>query len=91
MNEISISNNIDEQAGHAAGDVIIKLVEEKHPIFTRNGADLYIKKKITLYEALTGVYFQIDHLDGTKIDVMTQPGEIVKPGKTLPVLELNYV
>jgi len=44
-----------------------------------------------LAEALTGVDFQLTHLDGTKIRVKNTPGEVIKPedlktleGKGLP-------
>jgi len=47
-----------------AGDLVVQFVVEKHPEFTRKGADLYIEKKISLYEALTGVQFTVTHLDG---------------------------
>jgi DnaJ family protein A protein 2 len=34
-------------------------------------------KSITLLEALTGFQFTIEHLDGRKIKVATQPGEVI--------------
>jgi len=39
-----------------------------------------IRKKISLYEALTGCSFTIDHLDGKKLNVLTPPGDIIQPG-----------
>ena len=42
--------------------VVIKV--EPHKEFQRIGADLYINKKISLYEALCGFVFEIKHLDG---------------------------
>ena len=64
-----------------AGDVRLNITVEPHKVFERNGADLYVKKKITLYEALTGTAFHINHLNGSKILVMTEPNEIIEPGK----------
>jgi len=50
-----------------------------------------MEKQITLHEALTGVDFVITHLDGTKIRIKNEPGEVIKPddlktvvGKGLP-------
>jgi len=43
---------------------------------------LFYKKKILLYEALTGCTFVITHLDGKKINVTTKPNEIINPGAT---------
>jgi len=67
----------DEVPGAMAGDLYIKVVIEQHKHFERKGADLYYKKKISLYEALTGTTFQIDHLDGTKLNVTSAPGEVI--------------
>lgn len=44
------------------------------------GADLYIEKKITLIEALTGFKMSFDYFEGKKIEVVTLPGEVIKPG-----------
>lgn len=49
-----------------------------HKDFKRKGADLVIEKEITLLEALTGVNFVFTHLDGKKIRVKNNPGEVVK-------------
>lgn len=52
-----------------AGDVYIRISIEKHKVFQRVGADLFIEKKITLLEALTGTNFTIKHLDGSSLKV----------------------
>lgn len=38
-----------------------------------------MEKEITLLQALTGVDFTITHLDGSKIRVKNEPGEVIKP------------
>jgi len=53
---------------------------ESNKKFERKGADLYYKKKVSLYEALTEISFVLEHLDGKKINITTKPGEIVTPG-----------
>jgi DnaJ family protein A protein 2 len=77
---VSFTGEGNEIPGALAGDLIVKFNVEKHPIFERKGADLFIKKTISLYEALTGVFFVVEHLDGTKINIATGQGEIISPG-----------
>jgi len=63
-----------------AGDFVAVITIEPHEKFERKGADLYYKKNILLYEALTGCNFVLQHLDGKKINISTKPGEIINPG-----------
>lgn len=60
-----------------AGDLIFITQEKPHEVFTRKGADLFMKKTITLLEALTGFSFQIKHLDGSEFTLYTGKGEVV--------------
>jgi DnaJ family protein A protein 2 len=69
------------------GDVIIVVNEQPHALFKRKGADLFIEKEITLLEALTGVNFVIDFLDGTKFKVTNKPGEVIKPDSIMTIEE----
>jgi len=39
-----------------------------------------MKKKISLLEALTGVCFEVEHLDKTKFEVVTMPGDVISHG-----------
>ena len=50
------------------------------------------EQKISLVEALTGVNFVFSHLDGTKIRVTNEPGEVIKPDdlKTIPEKGLPF-
>jgi DnaJ-class molecular chaperone len=36
-----------------------------------------MEKKISLSEALTGFTFSVKHLDGSKLEVATMPGEVI--------------
>lgn len=47
--------------------------------FTRKGNDLYLRKSITLLEALTGYTTVIEHMDGRKLIVKSKKGEVIKP------------
>jgi len=77
--------------------VIIVAQEQPHKKFKRKGADLLMEKSISLLEALTGVDFVMTHLDGTKIRIKNDPGEVIKPddlktviGKGLPFHKKAY-
>ena len=76
----------DEAPGMEPGDVVIVVQEQPHKRFKRKGADLLIERKITLREALTGVDFVLEHLDGTKLKIKNNPGDVIKPDdlKTIP-------
>ncbi len=63
-----------------AGDLHIRVKIQKHKVFLRKGADLFMEKNITLLEALIGFNFNINLLDGSTIKVTTLPGDVVKPG-----------
>lgn len=60
-----------------AGDLHVRFRVKEHPVFKRKGADLYIDKKITLLEALSGFNFTIKQLDGKNLVVSTIPGDII--------------
>lgn len=72
----------DEQPGVLPGDVHIRINIDKHKEFVRKGADLFVEKKITLLEALTGTNYEIKHLDGKKYKVSTLPGEVISHEET---------
>ncbi|EER10205.1 conserved hypothetical protein [Perkinsus marinus ATCC 50983] len=63
------------------GDLIIILKQKEHDDteFTRKGNDLFIRKPISLVEALTGYTAVITHMDGRKLIVRSKPGDIIKP------------
>lgn len=44
----------DVMPGLLPGDVVLQVQEKEHPVFQRRGADLIMKKEVTLFEALTG-------------------------------------
>ena len=63
------------------GDVYVRIIIEPHKVFTRRGADLYVEKKISLLEALTGFTMEIKQLDGTILKIATAPGDVISHGK----------
>lgn len=48
-------------------DLIIKIKEKEHPIFTKIGKDLHMSVNIKLYQLLFGLNKSITHLDGRKL------------------------
>lgn len=68
--------------GTEPGDVLVILQEESHPVFQRIGDDLYVKKDISLTEALCGFSFALTHLDGRALRIIQPAGSCVKGGKS---------
>lgn len=78
--KIVFNGEADEAPGTVPGDIVFVVQQKEHKIFTRKGNDLFIEKKLTLTEALCGFKFQIEHLDGRKLIVGCEPGEMIRPG-----------
>ena len=62
-----------------AGDVIVLLQIQDHPVFKREGNDLFMTKKITLVEALCGFTMYITHLDKRVLEVNCPQGMVIEP------------
>lgn len=75
---ITFDGEGDVVPGQLPGDVIFVVKTKEHAEFQRKGADLIVKKNITLLEALTGVEFLLPHLDEHKILVRSAPGEVLQ-------------
>lgn len=52
---------------------------KKHDLFLRKGDDLFIRKKISLSEALCGFSATVKHLDGRYLALSTPKGVVIKP------------
>ena len=65
---------------------VVVLKQTSHSIFSRQGNDLYMKKSISLAQALCGIRFVIEHLDGRKLLVSSPVGNVLHPGcrKVIP-------
>ena len=77
---VKITGEGDEHPEAQAGDLMVKVNVQKHAVFERKGADLFIKKTISLKEALLGFNFTVPYLDGKSVTVSSVPGEIVSHG-----------
>ncbi|KAL3516119.1 hypothetical protein ACH5RR_023021 [Cinchona calisaya] len=61
-------------------DIVFVLQQRKeHPKFKRKFDDLYVEHSLNLTEALCGFPFILTHLDGRKLLVKSDPGEVFKP------------
>jgi DnaJ-class molecular chaperone len=72
-----VGNCIEE--GNNRGDVKICVSVNKHATFVRNGADLHLKKTLTLKESLCGTQFQFEHLNGKNL-TLNVTNAIIFPG-----------
>ena len=75
----------DERPGEIPGDVVLVVEQQEHGVFKRRGNDLFMTKKIMLYEALCGFKFLLTHLDGRQLLIQGKPGEVVKPDAVMCV------
>lgn len=77
--------------GGEAGDYYFNIRVRSHPIFWREGADIYCEMPITVYEALLGANLLVPTLEGTatmKIPKGTASGQKFRlKGKGAPKLE----
>ncbi|CAI7632341.1 unnamed protein product [Penicillium glandicola] len=92
---IVLEGEADQVPDQEPGDIIFKIIEEEHPVFTRAGSDLRATIDITLAESLTGFSrVVIKHLDGRGIELkhpltagaILSPGQVLKvPGEGMPM------
>lgn len=60
-------------------DLIFRINEQPHPIFTRQNADLLVTISVRLEEALFGFYRNISHLDGQIVQIKSPLNQTVEP------------
>lgn len=68
------------QPDTVTGNIVFILQVKKHPKFKRKYDDLFIEHTISLTEPLCGFRFILTHLDGRRLLIKSNPGEIIKPG-----------
>jgi DnaJ-class molecular chaperone len=73
---IRFNKEADELPGYETGDIVITLCENPHGYFEREGDNLFIVKKVSLYEALAvtcgrDIDLNIKHLDGSFLSLKT--------------------
>ncbi|HXG74788.1 MAG TPA: molecular chaperone DnaJ [Candidatus Nitrosotenuis sp.] len=71
-----------------SGDLIVRIHVKPHPLFKRDGADIFYDAKISIADAALGATIEVPTLEKTekiKVEEGTQPNAIVKlKGKGLP-------
>jgi DnaJ family protein A protein 2 len=77
---VTFKGEADETPDQLPGDVVVVLQMVEHPVYRRDGNQLFVKKTISLIEALTGFEFMLTHLDGRVLKVKSEVNGIVKPG-----------
>ncbi|KRF23493.1 DnaJ C-terminal domain-containing protein [Phycicoccus sp. Soil803] len=60
--------------GATAGDLILTVAVEKHPVFGREGDNLTIELPVTFAEATLGATVAVPTLDGSTVKVRVAPG-----------------
>ncbi|MDT0212892.1 DnaJ C-terminal domain-containing protein [Rothia sp. ARF10] len=62
------------EPGAAAGDLILTVAVEKHPVFGRDGDNLTVDLPVTFAEAALGATVAVPTLDGSSVRVRIAPG-----------------
>ena len=62
------------RVGGPPGDLYVKLKEMEHPVFKREGTDLYVDRKIKFTEATLGTKVTVPTLDGKTMSLKVPPG-----------------
>ena len=56
-----------EAPGATTGDLVCVVRQREHPVFRRRGADLYVRRSVSLCAALCGFRLSLVHLDGRRL------------------------
>jgi curved DNA-binding protein len=64
------------------GDLMCRIYIANHPLFVRDGLNLYAEKSISVWNAINGTTIQMPTIDGKNISIKippgTQPGNVMK-------------
>ena len=60
----------DERPGHIPADIVFVVKEKPHAVYQREGNDLVFVKEVSLREALCGVRFEYQHINGRVMNVL---------------------
>ncbi|CAH2038391.1 unnamed protein product [Thlaspi arvense] len=79
----------NQEPGVTPADLIFVVDEKPHSVYTRDGNDLIVEKKVSLIDALTGLTISLTTLDGRNLTIpvldIVNPGqEIVIPNEGMP-------
>ena len=92
MIKLSGQGEVGEKGG-PRGDLYIEVNVQSHPLFTRDGYDVYLEMPITFAQATLGDKIQVPTLDGKveyEVPEGTQTGTVFRlKGKGIPKLKSN--
>jgi molecular chaperone DnaJ len=71
------------RGGGPAGDLVVTVTVEHHPVFSLMGHNLHVTVPVTFAEAALGATVEVPTLDGTPVKVRVPPG--TPSGRTLRV------
>ena len=83
---IVFQGEADETPGTMPGDVVVVLQMKAHDTFRREGNHLFVKRQISLQEALCGFKMGLTHLDGRQL-VIDHSKTVVKPGTVSKIVD----
>ena len=78
--KIVLRGAADQDPHMEAGDIVFYIDQIPHPVFRRRGNDLFVKQEVSLLDSLTGASVTLDHLNGEKVRLVTQEGDLLAPG-----------
>ncbi|ESQ35829.1 hypothetical protein EUTSA_v10008066mg [Eutrema salsugineum] len=81
--KITFPEKGNQEPGVTPADLTFVVDEKPHPVYTRDGNDLIVEKKVSLIEALTGLTISLTTLDGRNLTVPVL--DIVKPGQEIVI------
>ena len=82
--EMSYQELGEEMEDTTKGHLYLAVLEDPHPLFTRDGDDLHVTKNISLRQALEGFSFILTHLDGKPLTI-NRTNEITPPSFELTI------
>ncbi|GBC85567.1 Chaperone protein DnaJ [bacterium HR11] len=79
----------DGEGGGPPGDLYLVVQVQPHPVFRREGHDIYVTVPITVPEAVLGARIEVPTVDGVvtmRVPPGTQSGQVFRiPGKGVPI------
>lgn len=79
--KVTFKDKGDERPGRVAADMVFIIDEKPHARFKRDGDDLVLHRRVALADALCGLEFQVQTLDGRTLRISTRD-EVISPNST---------
>ena len=79
--KIRFPNAGDELVPGQAQTIVFVIEEKPHPIYKRDGDDLFAELELNIVEAFTGFSRELPTIDGRTLKITSSPGEVIQPGQ----------